>query len=110
MRTHSTVFMSKSAGSALKLGQARGAAIVAAVQNNLNVAEYSARQIKQAVVGSGAADKDQVNYMVRLLLKLDFNPKEDAADALAAAICFAHSQQAMIRMSGASRLARRRLR
>jgi len=104
------VFMSNNPSSALKLGQARGAAIVAAVQNDLAVSEYTARQIKQSVVGSGAADKDQVQYMIRLLLKLDFNPQEDAADALAAAVCHAHSQQTLIRMSGAKRDARRRIR
>lgn len=104
------VFLSNNASSALKLGQARGAAVVAAVQNDVPVSEYTARQIKQSVVGSGAADKDQVQYMVRLLLKLTFNPKEDAADALAAAICHAHSQQTLIRLSGTSRVARRRIR
>ncbi len=104
------VFLSNNASSALKLGQARGAAIVAAVQNDLPVSEYSARQIKQSVVGKGAADKDQVQYMVRLLLKLDFNLKEDAADALAAAICHAHTQQTLIKMSGAKSVRRRRVR
>lgn len=104
------VFMANNAGSALKLGQARGAAIVAAVQNDVTVAEYTARQIKQAVVGKGAADKDQVQYMIRLLLKLDFKPQEDAADALAAAVCYAHTQQTMVRLSGATRVARRRIR
>jgi len=104
------VFMASNPGSALKLGQARGAAVVAAMLHNVTVSEYTARQIKQAVVGSGAADKDQVQYMVRLLLKLQFNPKEDAADALAAAVCHAHSQQTLIRMSGVSRVARRRIR
>ena len=64
------VFMAKSAGSALKLGQARGAAVVACVSNGLLVAEYTARQIKKAVVGTGAADKAQVQHMVKILLKL----------------------------------------
>ncbi len=104
------VFMAKNAGSALKLGQARGAAITAAVNCNLPVAEYSARQIKQAVVGSGAARKEQVQHMVRLLLALNQTPQEDSADALATAICHAHSQQSLIRMSGATSVRRRRLR
>ena len=104
------VFLSNNASSALKLGQARGAAIVAAMQNEVPVSEYSAKQIKQAVVGGGGADKAQVQYMVRLLLKLDFNPQEDAADALAAAVCHAHTQQSLIKISGANKVARRRLR
>ena len=85
------VFVAKNPDSALKLGQARGAAIAALTMNNLNVCEYSARQIKQAVSGYGAADKEQVSKMVQLLLKLDFVPQEDAADALACAICHAHA-------------------
>ena len=68
--------MAKSAGSALKLGQARGAAIVACVARDMPVAEYSARQIKQSVVGTGAADKAQVQHMVKVLLKLPANPRK----------------------------------
>lgn len=104
------VFMAKSAGSALKLGQARGAAIVACVAQNLAVAEYSARQIKQAVVGTGAADKSQVQHMVKVLLKLPAAPQEDAADALAAALCHAHTQHSMINIAGATSVRRRRMR
>jgi crossover junction endodeoxyribonuclease RuvC len=104
------VFMAKSAGSALKLGQARGAAIVACVAQDLAVAEYSARQIKQAVVGTGAADKSQVQHMVRVLLKLPAEPQEDAADALAAALCHAHTQHSMINIAGATSVRRRRMR
>ncbi len=104
------VFMAKSAGSALKLGHARGAAIVACVASNMPVAEYSARQIKQSVVGSGAADKEQVQHMVKVLLKLPAAPAEDAADALAAALCHAHTQQSLIHMAGATAVRRRRLR
>lgn len=85
------VFMAKNPNSALKLGQARGVAMVAAAQNGLAVAEYSARQIKQAVVGTGGASKEQVQHMVMHILKLPGRPQEDAADALAAAICHAHS-------------------
>jgi crossover junction endodeoxyribonuclease RuvC len=104
------VFMAKNAGSALKLGQARGAAIVACVAQQMQVSEYSARQIKQAVVGTGAADKSQVQHMVKLLLKLPSEPGEDAADALAAALCHAHTQQSMINMAGAKSVRRGRLR
>lgn len=93
------VFMARNAASALKLGQARGAAIVACVTQNLAVAEYSARQIKQAVVGTGAADKAQVQHMVSALLNLPGRPQEDAADALAAALCHAHSREAAIRLA-----------
>lgn len=104
------VFMARSAGSALKLGQARGAAIVACVARGLLVAEYSARQIKQAVVGTGAADKLQVQHMVKTLLRLPATPQEDAADALAAALCHAHTQHSMMQVPGASAVLRRRLR
>jgi crossover junction endodeoxyribonuclease RuvC len=88
------VFMAKNPDSALKLGQARGAAIVAATNFDLPVAEYSARQIKQSVVGSGGADKTQVQHMVMTLLKLN------AADALAVALCHIHTSQSLIKMSG----------
>ena len=104
------VFMAKSAGSALKLGQARGAAVVACVTKDLPVAEYSARQIKQSVVGTGAAEKEQVQHMVKVLLKLPAAPAEDAADALAAALCHAHMRQSMINMAGAKSVRRRRIR
>ncbi len=104
------VFMARSAGSALKLGQARGAAIVACVSRDMDVSEYSARQIKQSVVGTGAADKAQVQHMVKVLLKLPAEPQEDAADALAAALCHAHTRQSMIHMAGARSVRRRRLR
>nr|MBP9570003.1 crossover junction endodeoxyribonuclease RuvC [Aeromonadaceae bacterium] len=66
----------------------------------LEVAEYSARQVKQSVVGTGAADKEQVQHMVRQLLKLPGNPQADAADALAVALCHTHTVQSLIRMSG----------
>lgn len=95
------VFMAKNANSALKLGQARGAAIASGATAGLEVAEYSARHIKQAVVGTGAADKLQVQHMIKILLALDKTPQEDAADALAAALCYAHTQRNLIKMSGA---------
>lgn len=104
------VFMAKSAGSALKLGQARGAAIVPCVTSGMTVGEYSARQIKQSVVGTGAADKLQVQHMVRVLLKLPATPQEDAADALAAALCHAHTRSSLISLAGATAVRRRRIR
>lgn len=107
------VFMSRNADSALKLGQARGAAIVAAVNQGLPVAEYSARQVKQSVVGKGSADKTQVQHMVMALLKLNRVPQADAADALAVALCHAHTQQSLIRMAtikGSVRMGSGRLR
>ncbi len=87
------VFMHINANAALKLGQARGAALVAAALAKLIVSEYSARQVKQSVVGYGAANKQQVQHMVRLLLSLDSSPQADAADALAIAICHAQARQ-----------------
>lgn len=87
------VFMHASPGSALKLGQARGAAIVAVVEHDIPLSEYSARRIKQAVVGSGSAAKQQVQQMVKILLNLPYIPQADAADALAVAICHINTQQ-----------------
>mgnify|MGYP001765308632 CR=1 FL=1 len=104
------VFMAKSAGSALKLGQARGAAIVAAVSRGLPVAEYEARKVKQSVVGTGAATKIQVQHMVRTLLNLPGDPQEDAADALAVALCHAHTQKSLISAASAGKFRRGRLR
>ena len=83
------IFMSQNPSSALKLGQARGAAIVAL---ELPIAEYSARQVKQAIVGYGAAKKDQVQHMVKRLLNINEELQADAADALAIALCHAHSR------------------
>lgn len=104
------VFMAKNPDSALKLGQARGAAIVASTTNNLPVFEYSARQIKQSVVGKGSADKTQVQHMVMHLLKLQKTPQADAADALAVALCHLHTEQSLIRLAGqAKKTVRRRL-
>jgi crossover junction endodeoxyribonuclease RuvC len=93
-----TVFVSKNAGSALKLGQARGAAMCAAISMGLSIAEYSPRSIKQAVVGRGSADKVQVQHMITVLLNLKERPVEDAADALAVALCHHHTQQTAERM------------
>jgi crossover junction endodeoxyribonuclease RuvC len=84
------VFVNVNPQSTLLLGQARGAAICALVKAGLPVAEYTALQVKQAVVGNGHADKDQVVHMVCRLLNLPAAPNKDAADALACAICHAH--------------------
>jgi len=86
------VFMAKNPDSALKLGQARGAAICAVVQRDLPVHEYSPMQIKNAVVGRGVAEKQQVQHMVGVLLGLTDRLQADAADALAVAITHAHSR------------------
>jgi crossover junction endodeoxyribonuclease RuvC len=87
------VFVATNPASALKLGQARGAAIAAVVGRNLPVAEYAARQVKQAVVGTGRASKEQVQHMVRALLRLPGQPAADAADALAIAICHVNTSR-----------------
>ena len=107
------VFMGRNADAALKLGQARGAAIAACVRYDLPVAEYSARKIKQALTGGGGSDKEQVRYMVARLMALGSEAddlSEDAADALAVAICHANTRASLIRMAGARRFSRRRLR
>ena len=95
-----TVFISKNASSAIKLGQARGAAVCAVISGDVPVSEYSPRSVKQAIVGKGAADKTQVQHMVRILLGLAEIPAEDAADALAVALCHHHTQSTLNRMSG----------
>ena len=85
------VFVHKNVAAALKLGQARGAAITAVTTKNITVAEYSPREIKKAIVGYGAASKIQVQSMVKQLLNLTGEIQADAADALAIALCHAHS-------------------
>lgn len=87
------VFVHINVNSALKLGQARGAALVAVGNANITIAEYSPRQIKQAVVGFGGAEKEQVQHMVKLLLNLKEKPEENEADALAIALCHAHMRK-----------------
>jgi crossover junction endodeoxyribonuclease RuvC len=87
------VFVNVNPQSTLALGQARGTAICAAVLAGLPVAEYTALQVKQSVVGNGHAGKEQVQHMVRRLLALPGEPSEDAADALACAICHAHGSR-----------------
>jgi len=91
------VFMARNPDSALKLGQARGAAIVAAALADLPVHEYAARAVKQAVVGTGGAAKEQVQHMVKHMLKLPRMPQADAADALAVAICHLHTSARLLR-------------
>ncbi|MFK7854022.1 MAG: crossover junction endodeoxyribonuclease RuvC [Granulosicoccus sp.] len=86
------VFLSNNAMSALKLGQARGAAITAVVARQLSVSEYAPRLVKKVVTGSGSADKHQVQTMVRSILHLVDAVQVDAADGLAIAICHAHSR------------------
>ena len=103
------IFMARSAESALKLGHARGVAIVAAVTSKLPVFEYEARKVKQAVVGIGSATKEQVQHMVQTLLHLPARPQSDAADALAIAICHINTQHNLARMAGAKQFRRGRL-
>jgi len=87
------VFMHKNADSALKLGQARGAAICASMAVGLPVSEYAARQVKQALVGKGSADKSQVQHMVKILLCIQGELQMDASDALGISLCHSHYQQ-----------------
>lgn len=94
-----SVFMARNASSALKLGHARSAALCATFALDLDVYEYAPREIKQAVVGTGAANKAQVQHMVAALLKLDGLPSSDAADALATALCHGHQQRIRSRLS-----------
>lgn len=89
------VFMHQNPNSALKLGHARGVAMVAAASHRVKVSEYSAREVKQSLVGYGAAQKDQVSHMVVNLLTLNKSPQKDAADALAIAICHSHMRQGL---------------
>lgn len=93
------MFVNVNPKSTLLLGQARGAAICAAVAADLPVAEYTALQVKQAVVGNGHAAKEQVQEMVKRLLQLPAAPSPDAADALACAICHAHGGQGLGRLA-----------
>lgn len=92
------VFVKRNVASALKLGQARGAALVAGVRASLPIYEYTPAQVKQAITGKGNADKGQVQHMVRLLLNLPEAPPEDASDALAIALCHGHTCQTLTRL------------
>lgn len=107
------VFMHENPSSALKLGHARGVAMVAAASHRVKVSEYSARAVKQTVVGYGAAEKAQVSHMVVQLLSLSSAPQSDAADALAIAICHSymrHSLTAVLVKKGEGLSLRRRKR
>jgi len=103
------VFMARNPDSALKLGQARGAAICAIVHHGLGVSEYAAREVKQAVVGTGGGDKAQVQHMVGVLLGISGRLQADAADALAVALAHAHTRASLAR-AGIPRAAWRRRR
>jgi crossover junction endodeoxyribonuclease RuvC len=102
------VFMARNPDSALKLGQARGAAICAIVQHDIDVSEYAAREVKQAVVGTGSGDKAQVQHMVGILLNLPGRLQADAADALAIALAHAHTRSSTLRLGIARSAWRRR--
>lgn len=93
-----TVFMARNAGSALKLGQARSAALCATFALDVEVVEYAPREIKQAVVGTGSASKEQVQHMIVSMLQLSATPSADASDALAAAICHGHQRALKARL------------
>jgi crossover junction endodeoxyribonuclease RuvC len=90
------VFFAKYANSALKLGHARGVALVVASLNDLEVHEYAPKFVKKAVTSSGRAEKSQIQHMVKMLLGLDQSPVEDAADALAIALCHAQNARASV--------------
>lgn len=96
------IFMHRNADSALKLGQARGAAICGVVTQSVPVFEYTPAEIKQSVVGKGNAAKRQIQHMVKVLLNLSGEPQVDAADALAAALCHANHCIGVDQMVGAS--------
>ncbi len=93
-----TVFMSRNPQAAIKLGQARGAAICAAVEAGLEIHEYAPRAIKQAVVGRGGAAKEQVQHMIGMLMQINCKLDEDAHDALAVALCHHHIAQTASRL------------
>ena len=100
-----SVFMHKNAGSALKLGHARSAALCATFDYNLEVFEYAPREIKQAVVGTGSARKEQVQHMVVSILKLDATPGSDASDALAVALCHGNQRRLHARLGTGNAIA-----
>jgi crossover junction endodeoxyribonuclease RuvC len=100
-----SVFMHKNAGSALKLGHARAAALCATFGHGVEVFEYAPREIKQAVVGTGSATKEQVQHMVVSLLNLNGTPAPDAADALAAALCHGNQHRMHVQLGTGNRIA-----
>lgn len=99
------VFMHKNADSALKLGQARGAALCAVLAAGVPVHEYAAREVKKAIVGKGAADKIQVQHMVKILLGLTGSLQADAGDALGVALCHLHTRETRLRVARMTRAA-----
>lgn len=103
------VFMHENASSALKLGHARGVAMVACASHRVKISEYSAREVKLSLVGYGAAQKEQVKHMVIKLLTLNSAPQNDAADALGIAICHSHMRNSL-HMVKSRRTTRRRIR
>ncbi len=94
-----SVFMNRNADSALKLGRAQGAAMCAAVNQDLDVTEYTPAQVKQAVVGKGNAAKEQIQHMVKILLGLSRSPQADASDALAVALTHIHTSQTLSKVN-----------
>ncbi len=100
-----SVFMHKNASSALKLGHARSAALCATFEHDVEVFEYAPREIKQAVVGTGSATKEQVQHMVVSILKLDGTPAPDAADALATALCHGNQHRVHAQLGTGKRIA-----
>jgi crossover junction endodeoxyribonuclease RuvC len=103
------IFVGRSAVSALKLGHARGAVIVACRHLDLPIFEYPPNQIKKALVGRGRADKEQMQHMVMSILSLKAKPQKDAADALCVAVCHVHTQASLIKMAGVKGSRRKRL-
>ena len=95
------VFVHRNVSAALKLGQARGVAVVAAVSAGMLLSEYSPNEIKQAITGRGHAEKQQVQHMIKLLLGLSVLPQSDAADALAVAVCHGHVRESRARIARA---------
>jgi len=99
-----TAFFGKNIQSTLKLGQVRGVAIIAAVNSNVNVSEYSPREVKKSITGNGAASKEQVKYMVKKILEINEEPQYiDSTDALAIALCHHYNMQSAIKNSGKKR-------
>ena len=105
-----SVFMNRNADSALKLGRAQGAAMCAAVIQDLEVTEYTPAQVKQAVVGKGNAAKEQIQHMVKILLGLSKSPQADASDALAVALTHIHTSQTLLKVKQVSAARQGRMR
>ena len=103
------VFVHRNADSALKLGQARAAALCATFSVDIPIHEYAPREVKKAIAGNGGAEKSQVEYMVKVLLGLRGEMQADAADALAIALCHINTRHNLARMAGASSFRRGRL-